>query len=165
MPPKKKALAKPAKTPVKPRAVAPKEKSANMTQQEWDDEKQSCSILTVDRRRHCLASLRNKAEEAATAATKVCLSLGRTPSEAGSACYPLTGRSMVGVCTFSRSASLSSSAYFTEPPSRSLQYKECHIESLHVCRFYHCLHLGFFLKILLKPKTMIFKFLKIKRYM
>jgi hypothetical protein len=64
-----------------------------------------CAMLMTDRRRRRLASEVNKAE-AATAAAELCLSLGSTPSEAGSDCYPLTGRSMAdGSGAFSRSTS------------------------------------------------------------
>jgi hypothetical protein len=77
MPPKIKAPAKatttPMKAPPKPRTVAPKEKPANMSQEEWEDEKRRCSFATADRRRRRLAAL--EAAKAASAA-EVFLNLG-----------------------------------------------------------------------------------------
>ena len=77
MPPKKKAPAKvakaPTKAPPKPRTVAPKEKPANMSQEEWEDEKRRCFFATADRKRRRIAAL-DVAK--AVAAAEVCLSLG-----------------------------------------------------------------------------------------
>jgi hypothetical protein len=50
---------------------------------------------------------------------EMCLSLGGTPSKAGSGCYPLSGRSMAGGGALSRSVSPSSPTYFAKPPSLS----------------------------------------------
>jgi hypothetical protein len=54
-----------------------------MSQEEWDDEKRRCSILTSDRRRRCLASDAKKAEEAAD--------LRRAPGSSASHVTDVTG--------------------------------------------------------------------------
>jgi hypothetical protein len=64
--------------------------------------------MTGDRKRRHLTAEAHKAEAVrAAAAADVCLSLDCSPSESGSASYPLTGHS----------ASPSSLGYFAEAPS------------------------------------------------
>jgi hypothetical protein len=92
------------------RTVTPKEKQTTMPHEEWDDKKRRCT-LTAEHTRRRLASEENKAATAA----EVCLSLGGAPSEAGSGCYPLTGRIMAG----DQRRIIEERLYFAEPPSLS----------------------------------------------
>jgi hypothetical protein len=77
MAPKRKAPAKeakaPTKTPPKTRTIAPKEKPATMSQEEWDKEMERRSFITADRRRRRIAALDAKK---AAASAEACLSLG-----------------------------------------------------------------------------------------
>ncbi|KAK1613917.1 hypothetical protein QYE76_019434 [Lolium multiflorum] len=66
MPPKRKAPAKAAKPPPKPRNVVPKDKPATMSQEECDKEIERHSFITADRRRRRIAAI-DAAKAAATA--------------------------------------------------------------------------------------------------
>nr|XP_051210978.1 uncharacterized protein LOC127328417 [Lolium perenne] len=77
MAPKRKPTVKAAKpltkAPPNTCTVAPKEKPATMSQEEWEKEMERRSLITTDRRRHRIAALdANKA----AASAEVCLSLG-----------------------------------------------------------------------------------------
>lgn len=63
----------PAKAPTKPRTLAPKEKPANMSREEWNKEMERHSFIMADRRRRRIAAM-DAAKAASTA--EACLSLG-----------------------------------------------------------------------------------------
>lgn len=113
MQPKRKAPVKAAKAatkaPPKPPTVAPTEKSANMSQEAWEEEKLRVSMVTADRRRRRLAAL-----EAANAAAahEVCLGLGGGQSKWS---QQPTGRNFGG----GFSSSPSSLGYYVEGLSLS----------------------------------------------
>jgi hypothetical protein len=77
-----KAEREPLKASAKPRAVAPKQKPANMSQEAWDEEQRRCDFATADRRRRRIAAQeyrKSTAKEAAEA--DVFLSLGGRKDE------------------------------------------------------------------------------------